>query len=208
MNSSVLPPTEVSQKPFLKFVLPIRRLTVSEYHRMVEAGILSEDEQVELIDGVIVQMDPQQSKHSAVISRMASQFYQLALEGKTMLRVQTPIILTDDTEPEPDLALVNPHEDAYAEAHPFPHDALLLIEVSDTSLEFDKEIKLPRYAASEIPEVWIVNLIDNRIEVYREPIKLADGGTIYRTRTDCVKGDTLTPQAISSLKISVDDVLI
>ena len=203
MNQTVFTKT----KEFL--LQSIRRYSVSEYHKMGEEGILSEDERVELIDGVIIKMSPKRTKHSVVTSQMVASFYELSIEGKALLRVQEPVILTDDTEPEPDLTLVKIREGAYyLETHPRPDDVLLLIEVADTSLEYDREIKLPRYAASKIEEVWIVNLVDNIIEVYREPLVLADGTVGYRTRTNFVKGDTITPQAIPSLNITVDDVLI
>lgn len=135
-------------------------------------------------------------------------FYRLVLEGDALLRVQEPIILTDDTEPEPDVAVVKKRADDHLEAHPSPADVLLLNEVSDTSLEPDKSIKLPRYAASGIPEVWIVNLVDDRVEVYREPIRLPDGTAVYQKQTGLAKGDVLIPQGFPSLKIAVDDVLI
>ncbi|MCZ6675889.1 MAG: Uma2 family endonuclease [Candidatus Poribacteria bacterium] len=192
----------------LTCALPIRRLTVAEYHQMGEAGILSEDDRVELIDGVLIQMSPKRTRHSVVDSQLATHFYPLVLEGQAILRVQEPIILSDDTEPEPDLALVNPCEDAYLEAHPSSSDILLLIEVSDTTLETDKEIKLPRYAASGIPEVWIVNLVDDIIEVYQEPRKHPDGTVSYRKRSDFVSGDVLTLQVAPSLNIAVDEVLV
>ena len=188
--------------------LPLRRFTVSEYHRMIDAGILYEGERGELIDGVIIQQMPQKSTHSAVIRKLSAPFYPLVLEGKALLSVQLPLILTDDTEPEPDLLVVKPREDAYEEAHPASADVLLLIEVSDTTLEYDTDVKLPRYAASGIPEVWVVNLVDNRIEVYIDPFTLPDGTAVYRTRTHLRKGETLTPHALPSLKIPVDDVLI
>ncbi|MBI1923148.1 Uma2 family endonuclease [Candidatus Poribacteria bacterium] len=192
----------------LKKALPLRRFTVSEYHRMIEVSILTEDERVELMDGVILKMNPKRTRHSVVTSQIAKPFYPLVLNGKAVVRVQDPIMLNDDTEPEPDVVVVKPREDAYLSAHPSPSDVFLVIEVSDTTLAFDTEIKLPRYAASGIPEVWIVNLVDDRIEVYRDPIKLPDGTSIYRVRTNVVKGETLAPQAFSSLKIAVDEVLI
>ncbi|MBI1923147.1 Uma2 family endonuclease [Candidatus Poribacteria bacterium] len=191
----------------LKKAFPLRRFTVSEYHRMVEAGILYEGERVELIDGVIIKM-AQKSKHRIAKRKFAEQFYQIVLERKALLYVQAPITIADDTEPEPDLALVEYREDEYPEGHPTPGDVLLLIEVSDTTLGIDKSIKLPRYAASGIPEVWIVNLVDNRIEVYRDPLTLPDGTATYRIRTDFVKGDVFSPQAFSSLKIAVDEIWV
>ena len=106
---------------------------------------------------------PQKSKHRIATRKFAEQFYQIVLERKALLYVQAPITLADDTEPEPDLALVEYREDEYPEGHPTPGDVLLLIEVSDTTLGIDKSIKLPRYAAAGIPEVWIVNLVDNTV---------------------------------------------
>ncbi len=192
----------------LKKAFPLRRFTVSDYHRMIEVSILTEDERVELMDGVILKMNPKRTRHSVVTSQIAKPFYPLVLNGKAVVRVQDPIMLNDDTEPEPDVVVVKPREDSYLSAHPSPSDVFLVIEVSDTTLVFDKEIKLPRYAASGIPEVWIFNLVDDRIEVYRDPLKLPDGTTVYRTRTDLGKGETLIPHALPSLKIPVDDVLI
>lgn len=192
----------------VKHTFPIRAISVSEYHRMGEIGILSEDERVELIDGVLKKMSPKGTKHTASVSKLANLLPRL-LEGKAWLRVQDPIVLNDDTEPEPDLALVKPRDDDYAEVHPCPDDVLLLIEVSDTSLDEDREVKLPRYAASGIPEVWIVNLVENIIEIYRKPL-FSDDGTCfgYRTLTNFVKGDALIPQAFPDLEITVSDILV
>ena len=206
MSQNVFVKTKESLLQPLKYSLPVRRLKVSEYHKMGEEGILSADEHVELIDGVIIQMSPKGSKHTACMRRLTNLLPRL-LHGKALVSIQDPIVLNDDTEPEPDVAVVKRRDDAYVEAHPRPDNVLLLIEVADTSLENDKEIKLPRYAAAGISEVWIVNLVDNIIEVYREPLILTNGMSRYRKRTYFVKGDTLTPQAISSLKIAVDEVL-
>ena len=207
MNQTDFTKTKEFLLQSLKYSLPVRRLKVSEYQRMGEKGILSEDEHIELIDGVIIQMSPKGTKHTACIRKLTNLLPRL-LYGQALVSIQDPIILNDDTEPEPDVAVVKPHDDAYVKKHPRPDDVLFLIEAADTSLEYDKEIKLPRYAASGIEEVWIVNLVDNIIEVYREPLVLADGTAGYRTRTDFVKGDTLTPQAVPSLQIAVDDVLV
>ncbi len=192
----------------LEFEQPIRQLTVDEYHRMIDADILHEGERVELIDGVLIDMPAQRSKHRITTRKFSEQFYGIVLDRKALLYVQAPITLNDHTEPEPDLALVKYREDEYSGGHPTSDDVLLVIEVSDTTLGTDKRLKLPRYAASGIPEVWIANLVDDCIEVYREPIKLTDGTPIYQKQTDLVKGKVLSPQAISSVTIAVDEVLI
>ena len=207
MNQTAFTKTKECLLQSLQYSFPIRRLNISEYHRMGEEGILSEDERVELIDGVIIQMSPKGTKHTACIRKLTNLLPRL-LYGQALVSIQDPIILNDDTELEPDIAAVKPHDDAYVTEHPRPDDVLFLIEAADTSLDYDKEIKLPRYANSDIKEVWIVNLVEDIIEVYREPLILADGTADYRTRIDFVKGDTIAPKALPSLKIAVDDVLV
>lgn len=155
---------------------------------MGEICIFGEDERVELIDGVIREMSPKGSKHTASVRRLTNLLPRL-LHSRALVSIQDPIVLNDDTEPEPDIAMMKNRDDAYAEAHPRPEDVLFLIEVADTSLEYDREVKLPRYAATGIPEVWIVNLVESIIEVYREPF-LAFGTGRYRIRMDFVEGDT------------------
>lgn len=194
------------EKTPISIPFPIRRLSVTEYHKMGESGIFGEDEHIELIDGVIREMSPKGTKHTSSVSNLTNLLPQL-LAGKALIRVQDPIVLYDDTEPEPDVVVVKLRDDAYVEAHPRPNDVLLLIEVADTSLEYDKMVKLPRYATAGIPEVWIVNLVENIIEVYREPF-VAFGMGRYRIRMEFVEGETITPQAFGDLKIAVDDVLV
>jgi len=184
---------------------PVRRLSVTEYHKMGEIGMFEENEYVELIDGVIREMSPKGSRHTASVSNLTN-LLPLLLAGKALIRVQDPIVLDDNTEPEPDVAVIKPRNDNYSESHPRAEDVLLLIEVADTSLEYDREIKLPRYANAGVPEVWIVNLVENIVEVYREPL-VSSGMGYYRIRMNFVKGDTLMLQAFPDLKIAISDVL-
>ena len=180
---------------------PVRRFTVEEYHRMGEVGILDEDEGVELIDGWILKMRPIGSQHAACVSLLNRVLR--PVEETAIVRVEDPIILNDETEPQPDIAVVRFKANLYADAHPRPEDVLLLIEVAETSLEEDREIKLPRYAASSIPEVWIVNLVENLIEVYREPLILANGIPGYRDRTDFLSGEPMRPGAFADVEIQL-----
>jgi len=180
---------------------PVRRFSVEEYHRIVEAGILDEDERVELIDGRILKMTPIGSQHAAYVSFLNRKLR--PLEEAAIMRVQDPIILDDETEPQPDIAVVKLKANAYADSHPHAEDVLLLIEVADTSLEEDRLIKLPRYAGSGIPEVWIVNLIENIVEVYREPFTLANGIPGYSGRTDLKAGESLSPGLFLDLGIEI-----
>ena len=145
-----------------------RLFTVEEYHRMAQAGILGEDDRVELIEGEIVEMTPIGSKHASTVNRINRLFFE-RLGGRAIISVQNPIRLGEYSEPQPDVSLLRPREDFYASSHPGPEDVLLLVEVSETSAEYDREVKLPLYARFGIPEVWLVNPEGKAIEVYRDP---------------------------------------
>ena len=145
-----------------------RLFTVEEYHRMGEVGILGEDDRVELIEGEIVQMSPIGSRHAACVDRLLQNLMD-KVKGRAIVRVQSPIRLGDRSEPQPDLVLLRPREDFYASGHPGPGDVLLVIEVAESSAEYDREVKVPLYARYGIVEVWLVDLERNRVEVYREP---------------------------------------
>lgn len=178
-----------------------RRFSVSEYYRMVEAGILGKDERAELIEGVIVEMAPMCSRHAACVDRLNRHLNRL-VGNTSLVRVQSPIRLDDASEPEPDLALLKPREDFYSQEHPGPSDVLLAIEVSDTSAEYDIEIKLPLYARAGIPETWLVNLTTETVEVHSRP---ASGE--YRQTLRAKRGETLKSEAVSGLEIAANDVL-
>jgi Uma2 family endonuclease len=177
-----------------------RRFNVAEYYRMAEAGILGEG-RVELIEGVIVEMAAMGSRHAACVDRLNQHLNRLS-GGKALVRVQSPIRLDDDSEPEPDLALLKPREDFYSSEHPGPGDILLIIEVSDTSAEYDVEIKLPLYARAGIPETWLVNLATETIEVHSGPA--SDG---YRKTLRAKRGEKLESNSVSGLKVAAEDVL-
>ena len=178
-----------------------RRFTVDEYYRMAEAGILCEDDRVELIEGEIVEVAPIGSRHAACVDSLTQAFGE-RIAGRAILRVQNPVRLSARTEPEPDIVLARPRPDRYRQAHPGPEDVLLLIEVADTTLDYDRDVKLPLYAAAGIPEVWIFNLVHERLEVYREP---AEGR--YQVRTVHGHGAVVAPQALPDLAIEVSAIL-
>lgn len=144
------------------------RYDVRDYYRMAEAGILSPDARIELIEGELVDMAPIGSRHAAVVDRFARSLT-LAVGERAIVRVQGPVRLNELSEPQPDIALLRPREDFYAAAHPGPADVLLLIEVADSSLEYDRGVKLPLYARHGIPECWLVNLERGVINRCREP---------------------------------------
>lgn len=177
------------------------RFSVQVYDQMIEAGIFTENDPVELINGEIIKKMPVGRLHVAMVNRLNQRFV-MQFAGQAIVSVQNPIILVD-SQPEPDIALLESREDFYAIAKPTAGDVRLLIEVADSSLAYDREIKLPLYAHSGIEEFWIVNLMESRIEVYRRPH--SDG--TYADRTDFVGGQTLALLAFPGVLLAVDELL-
>ena len=144
------------------------RLTVAHFHRMTELGIFAEDEHLELVEGDLIRMSPIGEEHARYTLQLSYLFSQLTA-GKILVNVQNPLILDECNEPEPDLMLLKFRSDFYKKAKPCPADVLLVIEVADTSLAYDKTIKIPLYAKRGIPEVWLINLPQRCLEIYRQP---------------------------------------
>jgi Uma2 family endonuclease len=178
-----------------------RLISRDEYRRMAEAGILAEDERVELLAGELIYMSPIGSKHAACLMKCLSLLGRL-LPEQVIVSPQNPILLGDFSEPEPDLALLRHRDDFYAEQLPGPEDVLLLIEIADTSVIKDREIKLPLYAEAGIPELWILNLPGQLLEIYRQP-----EGKSYREQHILRPGDEIQPLALPSLQIEVGQML-
>jgi Uma2 family endonuclease len=152
----------------MRAVVKGRSFTAHEYHRLLQAGILGEDDRVELIEGEILEMSPLRSRHVAAVNRIPRLFFQ-RFGDRAIISVQNPIRIDPRSEPQPDLALLKPNPSDYAEALPTPQDALLLVEIMDTSQAYDREVKLPLYASAGIPKVWLLDLEALRLEVYRKP---------------------------------------
>ena len=176
-------------------------LTVDDYHKMAAAGILTQDDRVELIEGQIIAMSPVGSRHAACVKRINQLLTQQA-QDRALVSVQDPIYLGTHSEPEPDVALLRPRDDFYAEAHPGPDDVLLVIEVADTTVATDRRIKAPLYARSGIAEFWLVLLEDDFIEVYRRP---AERG--YKEMHRMERSDTIPLPSLENATFTVDEVL-
>jgi Uma2 family endonuclease len=175
----------------------IRAIRRVEFMQMAEVGLF-EDERVELLGGVIVEMTPPGTRHSESVSRVTKAFFVLEFQGRARIRVQSPIALDEYSMPLPDLAVV-PHADY---SHEHPSTTLLALEVSDTSLRKDTKVKAALYAAQGIREYWIVNLVDDVIEVRRDP-----GPNGYRSMTKHWRGETVAPLEFPDLVLAVDDLL-
>lgn len=135
---------------------------------MAESGILTEDDRVELLNGEIVEMSPIGPSHTAHVKGINRVLSKL-LDGLAIVGVQDPIVLDDLSEPIPDISILKWRDDDYLQAHPTPEDVLLVIEVADSSIGIDREAKRPAYAAAGIPEYWILNIPEKKIEVYKNP---------------------------------------
>lgn len=144
------------------------RFTVDDYHRMGEAGLFASNQRVELINGEIIEMSPINSPHAGAVKVLNHLLNQI-LSNQCIIGVQDPIKLSSYAEPEPDISICKFRSDFYSSSHPTPKDVLFLIEVADSSLDYDRQIKLPLYAEAGIPESWIVNLQDQQIEIYTQP---------------------------------------
>ncbi len=142
--------------------------TVDEYHKLVEVGILTEDDRVELINGEIIAMSPINSTHAGIVNRL-SRILIKKLDSLATIATQNPILLSNLSEPEPDITIAHFSEDDYFSEHPSPKNIYLIIEVSETTLEKDQSYKCPLYANANILEYWIINLIDRQIEIHRQP---------------------------------------
>ncbi len=181
--------------------LPMRRrFTVDEYFALAEAGILRKEERVELIDGEIIFMSPINDPHRQSVN-WGVRLLTIFLGDRAMVQVQATIRLDDATAPEPDIAVIRLRS-INDLATVTPEEIYFLVEVADSSLTFDRDTKLPRYAAAGIPEVWIVNLVNRQVEAHSNPV---DG--VYRDALIVHPGATISPQAFPDVTLAVNDFL-
>jgi Uma2 family endonuclease len=176
-----------------------RRFLVEDYERMVTAGILTEDDRVELIAGEIVEMSPIGGRHMGRVNVLTALLSRVVMQ-EALISVQNPIRLSTDGEPQPDIALLR--HDASLDTVPTPDDVLLVIEVADSSRDYDRQVKLPLYAAAGIREAWLVDLVDEVIERHTDP---RDG--IYRRVARAGRGESLTSTVLPAITLSVDAII-
>ena len=183
-------------------VADVRRylFTVDEFYRMGEAGIFTEDDRVELIDGEIWQMTAIGPLHAEIVDRL-TELLVTRLAGTARVRVQNPLRVSRRTEPQPDLVVVRRRSGSYADRHPEPDDVLLVVEVADSSLRYDRERKIPRYAASGIPEAWLVDLSARTVTVCTGP-----GPTVYARERVRVPGDVITAGGAPALDVAIGEL--
>jgi Uma2 family endonuclease len=177
-----------------------RKFTVEQYHKMIESGILTEDDRVELIRGEIIEMSPIGIKHAACVNRLVNVLAYL-LGKRVIVAAQNPVALKNNSQPQLDVALLKPRDDFYATAHPQPQDIFLLIEVADSTVVYDREVKIPLYAEANIIEVWLVDINEQIVEVYQQPTAAG-----YQHIQKFASGQSLSIPAFPDVNISVDEI--
>lgn len=190
-----------------------RRFTLAEYHRLGELGFFHPDEQVELIRGEIVQMPLKKTPHSVCNTRLVRQLIRL-VEDRAIVRGQEPIVLPSDSEPQPDAVLARLCADEYLSAHPGPDDILLAIEISDATLQYDRQTKLSLYAEDGLPHYWIFNLVDMYLETYSEPYRVGSASPTgnrkndfnYRTRRIVFPNETILLPSFPQLSLDLEQI--
>lgn len=182
--------------------LSLKRWTVAEYHQIIASGIIAPDTPVELIHGQIIEMVPQQPPHAATTDE-GGDYLKALFAGKAKVRVQLPVTLPPDSEPEPDFAVVRIDENLYRDRHPGPDDIHLVIEVADSTLQKDQQYKSKLYAQAGIPEYWIINLKQNQVIVYRQP-----QDNVYQTEQILGVSDNIQPLRFSDITIELKQLLI
>ena len=178
-----------------------RRFTVAEYYAMAEIGILAENDRVELLEGDLIVMPPIGDWHAACVDQFTNTLPP-RLQGRAVVRVQGPTRLNYRSEPQPDVMLLRWRDDFYQGGHPGPDNVLLLIEVADTTVDYDRGTKLSAYARAGIPEVWIVTRQNRRIEAYTEPTEGA-----YASVRHAGRGASIAPEAFPDVILEVDRVV-
>ena len=168
---------------------------------MGEAGIFKQSDRLELIAGEIIEMSPIGLRHAACVRRLGTLFNQ-KLAGGAIVDSQNPVVLNNTSEPQPDVALLKLNADFYETAHPRPVDCFLLVEVADSTINYDREVKIPLYAKNGIIEAWVIDVNGEAIEVYRQP-----GVNGYQFFNRFIRGQTVTVGAFANINFTVDEIL-
>ena len=182
-----------------------KRFTINEYHRLIDLGFLTENDRVELIRGEIMQMVAKGTRHTNCCRDLLEQLAGLVAD-RAKLQCQDPITLPSNSEPEPDFAILRKRADNYRYAHPNPLDVLLVIEIVDSTLKYDQEIKLPLYAEAGISDYWIFNLVENYLEAYSEPYQDLQGKFGYSTKRIILPNQAIALTAFPDLLLDLSKV--
>ena len=183
----------------------VKRFTLAEYERLIELGFFTQAHRVELICGQIIEMTAKGKLH-ATVSRLLLRELAKLIGDRATLQVQDPIILPNDSEPEPDFAILHNRSDNYLTTHPNANNVLLLIEISDSSLKYDQEVKLPLYAEAGICNYWIFNLAEVCLETYSEPYQKLQGEFGYRLKRVVTSQETIALSCFPDLSLDLTKI--
>ncbi|NJL10052.1 MAG: Uma2 family endonuclease [Calothrix sp. SM1_7_51] len=187
------------------FSVTTKCFTIEEYHRLNELGFLKENDRVELIRGELVQMAAKGTLHSVCNTKLFRELERL-ISNNAVIRNQEPIILPADSEPEPDIVIARGEPDDYISNHPYPEDILLVIEVSNSTLNYDQTEKLRLYAEKLIQNYWIINLVVNQLEQYSQPYQDSTGNFGYRLKQISLRNETVTLTGFPNLLLDLNRV--
>ena len=186
-------------------IITTKQFTIDEYNRLAELGFFHEDDRVELIKGEIIPMAAKGTLHSTFSRRLIRELSKL-ITNQATLQSQDPIIIPPNSEPEPDIAILKNKDDDYLNSHPAAQDLLLLIEIADSSLKYDQEVKLPLYAEAGITDYWIFNLIENCLETYNQPFQDLQGKFGYRRKVIFLPNETVNLPCFSELALDLSNI--
>lgn len=196
-------------QPQTEYLKSLRRLSLDDYHWLISCGFFERNpilsDPVELIDGYIVEMSPNHPPHAFAVNRLSATLM-LALHERAFLRTQSPITLkAQQSESEPDVALVEPPDHKYMKRHPGPEDIFMVCEVADSSITYARKVKLDLYARAGMREYWIVNLNDRVVEVYRQPVTTGRRA-VYQFRLELLPNQRIAPLAFPDVEIALSDI--
>ena len=181
--------------------LPRRKFTVDEYHYFIEKGVFKPEERIELWEGEFIKMSPIGKRHASLVDFLVEWLIGVGRQ-QLIVRSQNPIVLDDHSEPQPDVCLLRRREDFYRQTDAAAKDVLLVVEVADTTVKYDRDVKFPRYAASGIAEAWLIDLENDRVEIHREPTEFG-----YSLVQILHRGQTAASTVLPEIKIPVEEVL-
>lgn len=181
--------------------LPHRKFTVDEYHNFIEHGVFKPEERLELWEGEFITMSPIGKRHASSVDFLVEWLVEIS-QRRFIVRSQSPIVLDDLSEPQPDVCILQRREDFYRNTSATANDVLLAIEVADTTVKYDRDIKFPRYAANGIKEAWLIDLENNRVEIHSEPTE--NGYSLVKILHH---GQTAESTILQEIKISVEEIL-
>jgi len=182
-----------------------KRFTLDEYHRLTEIGFFHEDDHIELINGEIIQIVAKGTAHETCLRKLLKELPKL-IGDRATLQCQAPITVLPNSEPEPDFAIVQNRDDNYLSAHPSPADVLLVMEVADSSLNYDQDVKIPLYAQAGISDYWIFNLLDNHLEYYSEPYQDNHGKSGYLNKRIVLPNQVIVLPYFPDLSLDLNKV--